>query len=104
MANTLDELTGPVNEAGRDVRVIEKQLPVKIGFGSILFEIALWVTIPILTLAYLGIMGTAVPDPLMVGVIGCLGGLLPGLIFGCIRFQHAANRRSTGHRSQHNFF
>lgn len=43
MANELDELTGPVNSAGRDINVIEKQLPVKVGFGSLLFEILLWV-------------------------------------------------------------
>lgn len=52
MANELDELTGPVNNAGRDINVIERQIPVKIGFGSVLFEIILW----------------------------CLG-ILPGLIF-----------------------
>jgi len=43
MANELDEMTGPVNESGRDINVIEKQLPVKVGFGSTLFEIMLWV-------------------------------------------------------------
>ena len=42
MANELDEMTGPVNADGRDINVIEKQLPVKTGFGSVLFEIALW--------------------------------------------------------------
>ena len=42
MANELDEMTGPVNGAGRDVNVIEKQLPVTVGFGSTLFEVALW--------------------------------------------------------------
>lgn len=42
MANPLDEVTGPVNEAGREVRVIEKQLPVEIGAGSVVFEIAVW--------------------------------------------------------------
>ncbi len=52
MANELDEMTGFVNNAGRDINVIEKQLPVKVGFGSTLFEIILW----------------------------CLG-ILPGLIF-----------------------
>ena len=41
--NELDEVTGPVNTAGRDVNVIEKQIPAKIGFGSTLFEILLWV-------------------------------------------------------------
>lgn len=42
MANELDEMTGPVNSAGRDVNVIEKQLPVKIGAGSVIFEVFLW--------------------------------------------------------------
>ena len=42
MANELDELTGVTNDAGRDVNVIEKQLPVKVGFGSLLFEVLLW--------------------------------------------------------------
>ena len=42
MANELDEMTGPVNEAGRDVGVIEKQIRVTVGWGSTLFEIALW--------------------------------------------------------------
>ena len=42
MANELDEVTGPVNGAGRDINVIEKQLPVRVGWGSTLFEIVLW--------------------------------------------------------------
>ena len=52
MANLLDETTGPVNDNGRDVHVIDRQLPVTVGFGSTLFEIALWVTVPILVLLY----------------------------------------------------
>ena len=43
MANELDELNDPVNQAGRDVAVIEKQLPIKTGWGSVLFEVLLWV-------------------------------------------------------------
>ena len=43
MPNELDELTGPVNEAGRDTSVIEKQIAVKVGVGSLIFEIILWV-------------------------------------------------------------
>ena len=42
MANELDEVTGPVNGAGRDVNVIERQLPVTVGVGSTIFEILLW--------------------------------------------------------------
>lgn len=43
MANELDETTGPVREEGRDVHVIDKQIPVRVGWGSTLFEILLWV-------------------------------------------------------------
>lgn len=45
MANELDELTGPVNQDGRDVNVIEKQIPVKVGVGSTIFQIVLWIFI-----------------------------------------------------------
>ena len=53
MANELDEMTGPVNAAGRDVNVIEKQIPVTVGFGSTLFEILLWVCLIIPGLVFL---------------------------------------------------
>ncbi len=43
MANELDELTGPVNDEGRDVAVISKQIPVTVGVGSKVFEVLLWV-------------------------------------------------------------
>ena len=41
MANELDEMTGPVNSAGRDINVIEKQLTPKIGIGSSIFELVI---------------------------------------------------------------
>lgn len=43
MANELDEMSGPISEEGRDVNVIQKQIPVKVGVGSKLFEVILWV-------------------------------------------------------------
>ena len=54
MANELDEITGPVNEAGRDINVIDKQLPIKVGWGSKFFEIFLClfiIPIPFILLA-----------------------------------------------------
>ena len=42
MANQLDEMTGPVNEEGKDINVIQKQIPVKVGVGSTIFEVILW--------------------------------------------------------------
>lgn len=81
MANLLDEVTGPVNNTGRDIHVIDRQLPVTTGAGSVIFEIALWVTIPILVLVYVALMGSTLPNPLLVAVVGCIVGLLPGVIF-----------------------
>ena len=43
MANTLDEETGPIREEGKDINVIAKQIPVKVGVGSTIFEVLLWV-------------------------------------------------------------
>jgi len=43
MANELDEVSGPTNVAGRDVNVIDKQIAVTVGTGSLVFEVALWV-------------------------------------------------------------
>ena len=43
MANELDEVTGPVNEEGRDVNVIAKQVPVTVGTGSKVFEVVIWI-------------------------------------------------------------
>ena len=70
MANLLDETQGPINDNGRDVHVIDRQLPVEITYKSTLFEIALLVTIPVLTLLYVFTMGSQLTDPTMVAVIG----------------------------------
>ena len=42
MANQLDEENGPIREDGKDINVIAKQIPVKVGVGSTIFEILLW--------------------------------------------------------------
>lgn len=81
MANLLDEVNGPVNDNGRDVHVIDRQLPVEIGFGSTLFEIALWVAIPVLVILFVLVMGGTLANPMLVALLGCLLGILPGVIF-----------------------
>ena len=43
MANQLDELNPQVREEGLDTNVIAKKIPVKVGFGSTVFEILLWI-------------------------------------------------------------
>ncbi len=42
MANMLDEMNDETSQ-GRDARVINKQLPITVGKGSLFFEIILWV-------------------------------------------------------------
>lgn len=73
MANLLDEKTGPVNAAGQSINVIDKQLPVTVGFGSTLFEIGMWI-VPI---------AVAVVIPLLAGVSWAVAalGIVPGLIW-----------------------
>jgi len=73
MANELDEMTGPVNKEGRDINVIEKQIPTKTGAGSVVFEIALWVL-----------------------------GILPGLIFLFMKINAQKYFRQLQQKVQHN--
>lgn len=72
MANMLDEETGPVREEGRDVNVIAKQIPVKVGVGSVIFEVILW-----------------------------LLGIIPGLIFLWRKVKAGAYLRSLEQKIQH---
>lgn len=43
MANQLDEMNPEIREEGLDTNVIAKKLPAEVGFGSKIFEIALWI-------------------------------------------------------------
>ena len=43
MANALDELNPEIREEGLDTNVIVKKLPAKVGVGSKIFEVMLWV-------------------------------------------------------------
>ncbi len=55
MANALDEMdsTNPVMEEGKDVGVIAKQVPIKVGVGSTIFVVILWVLAIIPGIVYL---------------------------------------------------
>lgn len=72
MPNQLDELTGPVNEQGRDVNVISKQIKVEVGVGSTIFEIILWIL-----------------------------GIIPGLIFLFMKIKAAQYLRQLEQKIQH---
>ena len=43
MANMLDELNPEVREEGLDTNVIAKKIPAKVGVGSTIFEVLLWI-------------------------------------------------------------
>lgn len=73
MANELDELNAVVNPEGRDVNVIEKQIPVKVGVGSKIFEVILW----------------------------CLA-IIPGLIFLFMKIKAGVYLRQLQQKIQHN--
>lgn len=73
MANQLDEMTGPVNEQGKDVNVIQKQIPVKVGKGSIVFQVILWVL-----------------------------GIIPGLVFMFMKISAGNYLRKLEQKIQHN--
>lgn len=45
MANELDEITGTVNESGRDINVIDKQLTPKVGAGTWICVVLMFLTI-----------------------------------------------------------
>ena len=85
MANPLDEVTGPYNDEGRDARVIDKQLPVTVGFGSTVFEIAIWIVgfIPGAVITF-----AAKPDwETWIYVLIWCAGILPGLIYVLLKVQ-----------------
>lgn len=77
MANELDETVDPVNPAGRDVYVMEKQLDVEIGTGTRIFELSIWV---VGVLVALGVGLASGAEPVGVVLIALVG-LVPGLIF-----------------------
>ncbi|MGM9831513.1 MAG: LemA family protein [Paludibacteraceae bacterium] len=73
MANLLDEKTGPVNVAGQDINVIDKQLPVTVGTGSVIFEICLWV-VPV-------VVAVLIPWLCNLNWAIAATGILPGLLW-----------------------
>ena len=96
MANELDEVSGPVDAGGRDVNVISRQIPVQIGAGSLIFEIALWTVIPIIGLVAL--LTDALPRTYSLGLI--VLGALPGLIFQFMKVFALANLRKLQQKIQ----
>ena len=96
MGNALDELTGPTNPAGQDIRVIHKQLPVTTGAESAIFEIALWVVVPIVA----GVLLALRAVDTTYGAIAIVAGVLPGVIFQIMKINGLAYLRQLEQRIQ----
>ncbi len=96
MANELDEMSGPVNNEGRDVNVIEKQIKVEVGTGSKLFEVALWVVGPMIGLFVL--LSGSLPKEQAIALT--VAGILPGLIFLFMKINALAYLRKLQQRIQ----
>ena len=77
MGNELDEITGPTNSAGRDINVVDKQLKIEVGFGTKLFEIAIWVVGVLLAF----VVGFAATLNIGAAIGISIVGIIPGLIF-----------------------
>lgn len=74
-------MTGPTNAAGRDVNVIEKQLPARTGFGSVLFEICLWLTAIPGALMLVSALDGGNAEDLIAALLLLAAGFLPGIVF-----------------------
>jgi len=85
MANPLDEVTGPYNDEGREARVIDKQLPVTVGFGSTIFEIAIWI-VGFIPGAVITFAAKPAWETWVYALIWCAG-ILPGLIYMLMKVQ-----------------
>ncbi|MCM1140561.1 MAG: LemA family protein [Muribaculum sp.] len=81
MANLLDEINGPTFKDGLETHVITRRILVEVGTGSKIFEIALWITIPILVIIYVLIMGSELDNPTRTLLVGCGLGIIPGIVF-----------------------
>ena len=82
MANQLDDISGPVMKDGRDINVIAQKIPVKVGAGSAIFEICLWLcAVPGLVLMIMS-LGGGLSLPWYVGLIVFAAGVaIPPVYF-----------------------
>lgn len=79
MANELNENDVEVVVEGKDVNVINKQLPVTVGTESVIYQIAIWVA-PLLVC---GVIGYVLMNQygVLALVAGLVVGLIPGIMF-----------------------
>lgn len=84
MGNELNELNGEVLEDGRDVFVINKQLPITVGIESILLQVCIWIVPMIIAVVCYPLLKVELDS--VVAILVCfLIAFLPGIIFALCR-------------------
>lgn len=96
MANEIDEISGTVNQSGRDINVIDKQLPIQIDFGTRVLEPALWLIGPVLGYG----VAFLISNDLLISLVGLLVGLIPGMVFAVLRIRSLAYLRKLQQKIQ----
>ena len=101
MANQLDEMTGPILEKGKDINVIAKQIPVKVGWGSTFFQILMWLPVlPGIILFVLGIVYTIVWLMVLGGIVILLG-IVMGTLWIAAKIRAGIYLRQLEQKIQH---
>lgn len=84
MVNPLDEVTGPTSDEGRDTRVIQKQLEVKVDGGTkFFFNIGIWILGVVIAL----VIGFASSGDILTALGISVLGVIPGIIFLIMKTQ-----------------
>jgi LemA protein len=96
MVNKLDELSGLTNPEGHDVNVIDEQIRARVGLGTKVFEMGIWVVGP---LTALGVAIASGSNPAVVALITLLG-LIPGLVFQLMKTNALAYLRKLEQKVQ----
>lgn len=98
MANELDTRRGPSIQEGFEPYVVDKELPVEVGVGSVIFEIALWVLgiIPGIIVLIMCI------GPAIFGIALCILGTFPGIIFLIMKVKAKSYFKQLAQRIQAN--
>lgn len=101
MANQLDEMTGPILEEGKDINVIAKQIPVKVGWGSTFFQILMWLPIlPGILLLVLGIVYNLIVL-IVIGGLAILWGVVMGSMWIVSKIHAGTYLRQLEQKIQH---
>lgn len=103
MGNELDETQDKIVDGGREVNVIDKQLPVKVGLEALLYQIGVWL-IPVLigvTIGYLASLNVDQKYKIVAIMVCGILGFIPGISFYFKKIKIAAYFLQLQQKLQH---